>query len=210
MFLKVCGITREEDGVAAAELGFDAIGFVFYEKSKRFVNAEKARKVAEAIGKRTMKIGVFVDAEEKKILKVAELVGLNGVQLHGSEAPEKYTRLIETSLMIIKAVFPEEANSIEVAYRWLAVTPYILLDKFHPEMPGGTGMAFDWSLIKNFASMKAKIIIAGGVTPNNITKVLSVTDIWGVDVSSGVEVAPGIKSREKMQELIKKVKNCEY
>jgi phosphoribosylanthranilate isomerase len=109
--------------------------------------------------------------------------------------------------MIVKAVFPERADSKELASRWLAVTPYLLLDKFDRLKPGGTGMAFEWSLISDFADMEARIIIAGGITPENVSGILSFGNIFGIDVSSGVEIAPGIKSKAKMKRLLKKVKN---
>lgn len=206
MFVKICGIKREEDGVAAAELGADAIGFVFYEKSKRFVDFEKAARISMLVGKKALKIGVFVDEEEDEILKVAEKVRLDGVQLHGSEKVKDYKKLIGSGLAIIKAVFPEKKEAEKDFKSWAAATPFILLDSFDPVRVGGTGKSFNWMLMEKFLIDDVKIIVAGGINPDNVSEVMKIEGIWGIDVSSGVELMPGVKSRKKIKMILKKVK----
>jgi phosphoribosylanthranilate isomerase len=206
LFLKFCGFTRKEDAVAAAQLGVDAIGLVFYPKSLRKVNSNLAAEIAAAVKKKALVVGVFVDELEEVILKLNRMVRFDAVQLHGQERPENYKNLLSSGLKIIKAVHPEKKESFEMAKSWAAAADFILLDSYSQHSPGGTGRRFNPCLIMPYFDLGLPVILAGGINPKNVGEYLSLEGIFGLDISSGIEISPGIKAFEKMEKIIREVK----
>jgi len=206
LFLKFCGFTRREDAEAAVRLGVDAVGLVFYQKSPRSVTPGQAAEIAASIKGKTVVIGVFVEEPEEKILEIAWQVGFGAVQLHGEEKVKNYRRLIKSDLKVIKAIHPEKPNALELALQWEKNADYFLLDAFSEKMPGGTGKRFDLKFLAPYLEIGKPVIVAGGITPQNIKEFLSLKGIFGLDVSSGIEAGPGIKSKAKMEEIIREVR----
>ena len=206
MFLKFCGFTRREDAETAVWLGVDAVGLVFYRKSPRAVAPGLAADIAAAVKGKTLLTGVFVEEPEEKILEIARRVGLDAVQLHGEEKVENYCSLIGSGLKVIKAIHPEKLESMELAAEWKEAADYFLVDAFGKNLPGGTGRRFDLNLLVPFLETGKPVIVAGGITPQNVKEFLSIKGIYGLDVSSGIEVRPGVKSRAKMEKLVREVR----
>ena len=201
--IKVCGITKLEDARYAAHVGFDAVGFIFYRNSPRYIAPEKARDIIAALPPFVMTVGVFVDEEPGTVRDICGLAKLSMVQLHGDEPPE-YCRSMP--LRVIKAFgIDEHFNFRKLAEYENSNVAAFLLDKHSPELVGGTGQTFDWRLAQN-AKEYGKIILAGGINPFNVEAALKEAEPFGIDVNSGVEILPGEKNRVKMRELIEKVR----
>jgi phosphoribosylanthranilate isomerase len=203
--IKICGITRVADALAAAEAGADAIGLVFA-KSPRQMTVRAAREVVARLPPFISAVGVFVNARPTTILRVASEVGLSVVQLHGEEPAEYVKRL--PSLRVIKALRVRDRTFVEQVRVFGAEgVSAILLDAFSPQARGGSGRRFDWDLVTGARDAGAiglalPLILAGGLTPENVAAGLRRVQPWGVDVSSGVEDAPGIKSAEKIARFV--------
>lgn len=194
--VKVCGITRIEDAVLAADLGASAIGFVFWPRSPRFVEPETARVIASAMPASIVCVGVFVDQETTYVRQTAAQVRLGAVQLHGHESVEFATALTEP---VIKAVPVQEGFDPESLDRLpRAIT--VLLDAHDPERRGGTGRTIDWTVAAR-AAARRPVILAGGLTPDNVCDAIRIVRPYAIDVSSGVESSPGIKDRDKLRVL---------
>ncbi len=200
--IKICGITRAEDALAAVALGADAIGLVFYEASHRVVNAAKAREIVHLLPPFISKVGLFVDANESYIRKVMAEVSLDVLQFHGDESVEDCRRYEKP---YIKAIKMREAMDFHQQIAEYPDASGILIDTYVEGEAGGTGEVFDWGLIPQDITGKA-IILAGGLSPYNVADAILKTKPYAVDVSSGVEQDKGIKSKEKMQAFIREVK----
>jgi phosphoribosylanthranilate isomerase len=203
IYTKVCGITKIEDARYAVQLGFNALGFIFYPPSPRYIEPEKARDIVAELPPFIPTVGVFVNENEEKVRGICEFSKLSLVQLHGEESPD-YCR--NMPVRVIKA-FGVDAHfnfNVLAAYINSNVAAF-LLDKHSPELIGGTGQVFDWQLAKK-AKEYGRIILAGGITPFNVENALSEAEPFGIDVNSGVEILPGQKNRIKMKELIEKVR----
>lgn len=197
--VKICGITNLEDARLAVEYGADALGFVFYEGSPRHVFPETVREIISHLPPFVTTVGVFVNASPQEIREVMDLAGLDVVQLHGDEPQE------ECSLFprVIKAFRVRELSDIE-RLKGYSVSAY-LLDAYDPEVPGGTGQTFNWDIAVE-AKKYGPIILAGGLTPENVADAVSRVRPYAVDVSSGVEAQKGKKDPEKMRLFIERVK----
>ena len=197
--VKICGITNLEDARLAVEYGADALGFVFYEGSPRHVFPETVREIISHLPPFVTTVGVFVNAPPQEIREVMDLAGLDVVQLHGDEPQE------ECSLFprVIKAFRVRELSDIE-RLKGYSVSAY-LLDAYDPEVPGGTGQTFNWDIAVE-AKKYGPIILAGGLTPENVADAVSRVRPYAVDVSSGVEAQKGKKDHEKMRLFIERVK----
>ena len=184
--VKVCGITSIEDAVMAVEAGADALGLMFYERSPRKISIETASAIKNALPPFVVKVGVFADATEN-VIRTAALSGLNALQFHGNETPEFVKRFSPTTT--IKAFRIQNAASLAqlVAYN----TSAWLLDSYTPAQLGGTGTTFNWDLALQARKLGRPIILAGGLTPENVAEAVRKVRPYGVDVSSGVESAPG-------------------
>jgi phosphoribosylanthranilate isomerase len=202
MMIKVCGITRREDALEAADAGASAIGFIFYPKSPRYISPEKAREVGEGLeglNSGILKVGVFVDETPASIEAVMGSANLDVAQIYSGRAPQGTRtwlafRLPLESLDIVESVMAlEEAG---VARRAEA----ILLDG------PGKGASFDWQLARDWhatSGAPSKIIIAGGLDASNVAEAIRIAEPWGVDASSRLESSPGIKDHKKMRQFIK-------
>ncbi len=200
VWVKICGITRPEDALAAVEAGADAVGFVFAQSPRR-VEAPLVREIVSRLPDAVEKVGVFVDAPLEELIRTAAAAGLTAVQLHGSETPE-YVEAIE-GMRVIKALRVASREDIDAAGRYRGIS--ILLDTASRRRLGGTGETFDWSLAAPLAAERS-VILAGGLRPANVAEALRAVRPAGVDVSSGVESAPGIKNREKVREFVRIVR----
>ncbi len=198
--IKICGITNIEDARAAVEYGADAIGFVFYKKSSRYIEVEKAQKIISLLPPFISTVVVFVNESYKNIERVIDKCHLNILQLHGNEDKNFCTRF---SLTVIKSIKIKDEKSLENMERFKVSA--FLLDSFSENIPGGTGKSFDWDLAVR-AKKYGNIILAGGLTAENVKDAISKVKPYGVDVSSGVEIKPGKKDHEKMRRFIEEAK----
>ena len=202
MRIKICGITSVNDAIVAVNTGADAIGVVFYESSPRYVSAAVAKQIALAVGPFVTVTGLFVNASQESIDQVLSEVPLQLLQFHGNESPEFCEQF---SRPYLKAIRMREGLDITQEIDRFASAAGILLDAYRPGIPGGTGEAFDWQRVPRSASKP--IVLAGGLTPDNVATAIAQTTCYGVDVSSGVEVSPGIKDHRKMKVFIDSAKN---
>jgi len=195
MFVKVCGITRMEDASAAAEAGASALGFVFWPGSPRWITAAAAAAIAARVPATVRRVGVFVNQSPAEMQSIASEVRLDVVQLHGDETPDRV------------AWWRGEvwrASSLDEVEGTLALWPAkttVLLDVDDRERRGGTGRTIAWEQAAGVARRR-RVVLAGGLTPENVGRAIAIVGPWGVDVSSGVEDAPGIKDAARVRQFI--------
>jgi phosphoribosylanthranilate isomerase len=196
MLVKICGITRLEDAEAAIELGAGAIGFVFWPKSPRYMDPERARTIVAALPPFIATVGVFVDQTARLVNGVAARVGLSTVQLHGDEPIEM---LGEIERPVVKAMALRASTTAEEADAWPSRVR-LLIDAHDPDQRGGTGRAVDW---KRAAAVAARrpVLLAGGLNAANVADAIRTVKPFGIDVSSGVESSPGIKDHSRLRAL---------
>jgi phosphoribosylanthranilate isomerase len=199
--VKICGITNAADGIAAAEAGADVLGFVFYEASPRFIRLDAAAAIIRQLPPFIVKAGVFVDAPSDLVVRAIGDCGLNLLQFHGNELPEYCTQF---GLMSMKAFRIQDATSLERLKEYH--TEAWLLDSYVSDKVGGTGERFNWDLAREARGMGRPIFLAGGLTPSNVAEAVQSVRPYGVDVSSGVEAAPGKKDHDKVRGFIKAAK----
>jgi phosphoribosylanthranilate isomerase len=195
LLVKICGITRADDAAAAVAAGAAAVGFVFWPGSPRFIDPFRARKIGAGLPPFVTTVGVFVNQPLEYVNSVTKLVRLGAVQLHGDETPEYAAAIVAP---IIKAIPLEAADEGAVAV-WAADT-LLLLDVHDPVRHGGTGRTIDWSVAAGVAARR-KVLLAGGLTPDNVADAVGRVRPFGIDVSSGVERAPGIKDHQRLRAL---------
>lgn len=200
--IKICGITQVQDAVVAQRLGADAIGLVFYAKSPRYLSdLALARQIAEAAGPFVTCVGLFVDPTAQWVQQVVSEVPVHLLQFHGDEANEfcsSFTR------PFIKALRMKPGLDVHACMQQFPAAQGFLLDTYKHGVPGGTGESFDWGLAPR--SSPKSWVLAGGLTPDTVAQALAQTDPYGVDVSGGVESAPGIKCPEKIKRFIEQVR----
>jgi len=199
--VKICGITNREDALTAVHAGADAIGFIFYPPSPRFVNPDRARQIACGLPGSICRVGVFVDEDPEEVRRIRRFCGLDYIQLHGKESSD-YCALFSPSVLI-KAVSLRKEEDLAILGDYPVKA--ILVDTGGQGQPGGTGKTCDWSLAKK-AGERHRIILAGGLHPANILPALETVSPQAVDVGSGVEEKPGKKDPAKMQALVAAVK----
>ncbi|MDY6989064.1 MAG: phosphoribosylanthranilate isomerase [Thermodesulfobacteriota bacterium] len=200
--IKVCGMTSQTDALYAASLGVDAVGFVLA-KSPRRVDPQVVREISLSLPPFVSTVGVVVDMDLETLRKTASLCRLHWIQLHGHESPE-YCRALDFN--IIKALRVKDRESLEAMAAYEGCVHGFLLDTYVKGKPGGTGRTFDWTLVKE-AKKYGPVILAGGLTAEGIREAIHVARPYGVDVSSGVESAPGVKDREKMRRFVAEVRS---
>ena len=196
--VKICGITSLEDALAAVDAGADALGFMFYESSPRNVSDKVAADIIRQLPPFVSKVGVFVNAAEESVRRIAGECGIDTLQFHGDETPEFCRRFLP--LKTYKAFRMENLESLGAlpAYR----TDAWLLDSFVAGKPGGTGAKFNWDLAVECRKLGRPIILAGGLTPENVADAVRKVRPFAVDVSSGVESTPGKKDHAKIRKFI--------
>lgn len=221
MWVKICGTTNLEDARVAVEAGADALGFVFA-KSPRQVTAEQAGEIISALGKDVEKIGVFVDADFDGIVRTVLTAGLTGVQIHGPVdgglAERLRERFAEGSsgakrfkiLQVLHFGAGEDAlDERLVALRQCGAVDAVLVDSRTATAQGGTGVSYDWAAARRSfvnAAAQLRMVVAGGLTPENVREAIATLEPWGVDVVSGVEAAPGRKDPEKVRAFVERAR----
>lgn len=199
--VKICGITRIEDALAACEAGASALGFVFYEPSPRYIDPLRVREIVRFLPPFVTPVGVFVNKEAGAINRIVSQSGVTLVQLHGEEPAELVDKLTVPALKALR-VRGEEDLAALTQYR---VQAY-LLDSHVPGKYGGTGVSFRWDVAVKAKSL-GRIILSGGISADNVAEALRCVEPSGIDVSTGVETAPGIKDAEKMKALFRAVRS---
>ncbi|WPN76668.1 phosphoribosylanthranilate isomerase [Pseudomonas germanica] len=202
---KICGITRIEDALAAVEAGADAIGFVFYAKSPRAVTVQQARAIIQALPPFVTTVGLFVNASRCELGEILDAVPLDLLQFHGDEAVEDCEGWHRP---YIKALRVKSGDDIAAAVDAYPSASGVLLDTYVEGVPGGTGEAFDWSLIPQ--GLSKPLILAGGLTPENVADAVARVKPYAVDVSGGVEASKGIKDHAKIHAFINAVRKAPY
>jgi len=201
--VKICGITRTEDAQLVIDAGADAIGLVFYEKSPRFVNNTQAQAISQTIPAFVTRVALFKDTDKQTIQSTLDNVEIDLIQFHGSESAEFCEQF---TLPYIKAIGMKaahcDANYLIASAKTYSTAKALLLDGHAPGEAGGTGETFDWSSI---AVINKPIMLAGGLTAANVKQAIDMVHPFAVDVSSGVESAPGIKDKNSIAEFMKQV-----
>lgn len=198
--VKICGITNLEDALAAVDCGADALGFVFFEKSPRFVLPERAAQIIGCLPPFVTTVGVFVNEEPPKLLRVMEFAGVDVLQLHGDEPPDRCTLWPR----VIKAFRIRDFTDLETLGHYR--TAALLLDAYSPDAYGGTGQVFNWEIALE-AKRYGRIVLSGGLTPENVGSAVERVMPYAVDVSSGVERERGRKHLGKMRRFIQAAKS---
>ena len=202
--VKICGITNQDDATAAVEAGADALGFVFYKKSPRSVEPALARQIIERLPPFVTPVGVFVNEDVTVVRRLMDDCGLGFAQLHGDESAA-YCQELGRPILKALRVKDRSAFLALAEFRGRAGVRGFVLDAFSDEAYGGTGQVIDWPLAAEIAKA-ASILLAGGLTPENVEKAIHAVQPYGVDVSSGVELAPGKKDHEKVRAFIRAVR----
>lgn len=200
MRVKICGITRVEDALAAEAAGADAVGLIFAERSKRYLSPERAKDISDALGPFISKVGVFVNAPLDEVLKTVQTLKLTAAQLHGQEDVDYATQL-RPYIRVIKAVSFHPELDVERLKDFPADA--FLVDGLKP----GSGERFDWSRAENIRGLP-RFILAGGLTPENVAEAVRTLAPYAVDVASGVEVSPGIKGKSEIQDFVRAAKEA--
>jgi len=199
--VKICGITNYRDAAAAVDMGADLLGFNFYPQSPRYIAPAKAAEIINKLPAFIDIAGVFVNESIEQIQKTKNLCQLDWVQLHGDEDPEFCKQFLSHNVKIMKAIRVKDQTDVERADSFF--TDAILLDAFHPEKYGGTGITFDWNIVGHIGK---RIFLAGGINPDNAVESVKL-GVYGIDVCSGIEAKPGKKDHKKMKKLFDNIKH---
>ena len=200
--IKICAITNLEDTLNSVKAGCNALGFVFYRKSPRYITPDEARQIIKHIPAHILKIGVFVNAKEKTIKYTAKLCNLDMLQFHGNESPEFCQKF--KSYKIIKAF--RVKDKIELKNLLNYKTFAYLFDTFVKSKVGGTGKKFNWALVRHFSGFRKPIFLSGGLNVKNVTEAIKQVRPDWLDVSTSVEIKPGKKDYNKVKEFIEIVR----
>jgi phosphoribosylanthranilate isomerase len=201
MRVKICGITNKEDALMAVDIGADALGFIFAKGSPRTMTPEAVGNIIDKLPPFIVSVGVFVDSPIEEILSIIESTGIQCVQLHGNESPSEYSGI---NIPVIKSFRVDEHFKTNTLLRFPAAA--YLLDTYVKGTMGGTGKTFDWNVAVS-AKAYGRIILAGGLTPENIRDAIKKVHPYGVDISSGVESVPGKKDKRKLQQLFNAIRS---
>lgn len=196
--VKICGITNPADAKASVDAGCDALGFMFYKKSRRYINPANAKTIIKDLPGNVVKIGVFVNDTEKNIKHIAKLCHLDMLQFHGNESPEFCGKF--KNFRIIKVFRVKNEIDMEKILKYKAFA--YLFDTFVKHKPGGTGKQFNWKLSRHLSGVKAPIFLSGGLDEKNVKKAIKVAHPDWVDASSGLETKPGIKDHMKIKKFV--------
>lgn len=223
--VKICGITNLEDALVAVQTGADFLGFIFYERSPRYVIPEAVLRIVSRLNEEGLRVkgqvsgqedralpkfvGVFVDAPLETVTHILDYCQLDVAQLHGGESPESVDHFQGRAFKALRPQSQEEAEAQIKKYlpgSFAPLLPYFLLDAYHPRLYGGTGHVTNWTMAARIAR-QYPIMLAGSLTPTNVAEAIRVVRPWGVDVSSGVEAEKGKKDHEKVREFVRTVKS---
>lgn len=209
--VKICGLSSPETVQAAIDAGADFVGFVFYPRSPRAVTPAQAAQLARAVPASVKKVGLFVDADDAAIASVLDQVKLDYLQLHGDETPERVAQIrARFGVPLLKAIAISEPANIDRARSYEAVCDMLLFDARPPRtadaLPGGNGLVFDWTLIAGHVWARPWML-SGGLDVQNLAEAVRISGAMMVDVSSGVESAPGVKEPEKIRAFVAAAKN---
>lgn len=202
LFVKICGITRSQDAELAVGLGANALGFVCWPNSPRYISVEAASAIAAHVPANVLKVGVFVDQPAEEVARIMDEIGLGVAQLHGHESPEYCRELTKKYVVsgfnrtVIKAVAMSGNGSVNIAD--FEPDVLLLVDAHDPEKFGGTGKTVNWDAAREIAATR-RTILAGGLNAANVKLAVRSVRPYGVDVSSGVEMAPGVKDPNRMR-----------
>lgn len=213
IWIKICGTTNLEDALIAVKSGADALGFVFYDKSPRKIDAESARKIVSEMPPNVEKVGVFVNEPVEMILNTVKQAGLTAAQLHGVESrrPE-FIRTLKAGreLKVFLVLQTDEVEAFDAIASSKAGISAVFLDSGTPQLPGGTGKAFDWkATAAGDEGIRKNMVVAGGLNPGNVAEAIRILKPWGVDVASGVEARPGKKDPDKVRAFVEAVRSAE-
>jgi phosphoribosylanthranilate isomerase len=200
--IKICGITNLDDAMAAAEDGADALGFIFYKKSPRYVEPAKAAEIIHQLPPFITPVAVFVNEREEKVRDIQFTTGIKVLQFHGDERPEFCDRF---ATRVIKAFQVKDKDSLKHMAQYHVGA--LLLDSYQEGMRGGTGATFDWHLAV-VAKTLGRVILAGGLTPENVAEAVKLVQPYGVDVAGGVEREKGLKDHAKLKKFITEVRRA--
>ncbi len=198
--VKICGLTRPEDARAAVAAGADAIGLVFWEPSSRAVTIEQAREICDGLPAFVTVVALTVDAKPHFVRQLLDSLPVGLLQFHGNESPEQCEQFAHPYM---KAIRVQPALDVQAEIKRFSSASSILLDTYRKGLPGGTGDLFDWALIPE--QYRSRIVLAGGLKPDNVGAAISTVRPYGVDVSGGVEDCPGIKDKQKINAFIRQV-----
>lgn len=203
--VKICGITNLEDALEAVAHGADALGFVFFKKSPRYISPVKAERIIKELPPFISKVGLFVNETKKTIEKISAQTGINVIQLHGDEPP----KACSLSKPVVKAIRVKSLENLEILAKYKDRVSAFLLDTYIPEVFGGTGQIFNWDIAVE-ARQFGRIILAGGLTPENIEQAILWVHPYAVDVSSGVEEEKGKKDHQKIKLFIERARGINW
>lgn len=199
--VKICGITTLEDAQAAFDMGADMLGFNFYPKSPRFIKPKEAIAIIRKLPTFVDSVGLFVNAPIEEIKAIAETGYMNWIQLHGDETPEFCNQVQFSNIRTIKALRVKTEEDVQKTKDFFSYA--VMLDAFSSKRYGGTGKQFNWEWAKN---LPKRIFLAGGITPENVAEAIR-TGVYGIDICSGIESAPGKKDLDKMQRLFDAIRH---
>jgi len=203
--IKVCGITTQEDARSAVAAGADALGFIFVERSPRVITPEMVRAITGQLPPFVNSIGVFLDEEREVVEEIVSYCRLSMVQLHGAETPEYCKNL---SCRVIKSFSMHPGSDSDELAVYAEVVSGFLLDTYHKDLSGGTGMVFDWKLVAQ-VKPPGPVILAGGMNPENVGEAIRQVKPFAVDVNSGVEYQPGRKDPDKLKNFAHEVRKAD-
>ncbi|HET9405821.1 MAG TPA: phosphoribosylanthranilate isomerase [Candidatus Sulfotelmatobacter sp.] len=219
-WVKICGITNLEDALVAVDAGADAVGFVFYDKSPRRVSPDIAREIVARLPQSVEKVGVFVDSECDEIRKTVTASGLTAVQLHGDQSKQSVLNNVQPASECVGtgkliAMIPGDSlkkNGFFIGNGMREKIFAILLDSTSHSLQGGTGKVFDWKETGNLArslGLRIPVIVAGGLSPDNVVDAMRTFHPFGLDVTSGVEFSPGKKDHDKVRQFVRAVRELD-
>ncbi len=203
--IKICGITNKIDAIAAASLGVDMLGFVFYKNSKRYVDPMTVEDIANELPPYIAKVGVFVDETKEKVIEIVQNATLDILQFHGSETPD-YCAYFRTKYKVMKAFRLKNKKDLEKVNDY--DTDFYLFDTHKTDSIGGTGETFDWKILKDFEVLRP-VILSGGLNPGNVGRAIQEIVPYGVDVSTGVERSPGKKDPGLMKKFVENIRKLD-
>jgi len=200
--VKICGITNLEDALASVRAGCDALGFAFFRKSPRYVTPQKVSSIVKHLPSHIIKIGVFVNARQDSVKRIARMCHLDMLQFHGTETPEYCRKFADYK--VIKVFRVKDKLDLQEIQRY---KPFAyLFDTFVKSKMGGTGKNFDWKLIRQLKGLRSPVFLSGGLAAGNVKKAIRIAEPCWVDVCSSIEMIPGKKDYLKVREFIKTAK----